>query len=49
MDIEFVQLLQDMIGDLEGAANPIEVKIFGDDSPTCSPASPTRSSTRWKG
>ncbi len=32
MDTEFVQLLQDMIGDLEGAANPIEVKIFGDDS-----------------
>jgi CzcA family heavy metal efflux pump len=34
MDTEFVQLLQDMIGDLEGAANPIEVKIFGDDSGT---------------
>jgi len=34
MDTEFVQLLQDMIGDLEGAANPIEVKIFGDDSRT---------------
>jgi len=32
MDTEFVQLLQDMLGDLEGAANPIEVKIFGDDS-----------------
>jgi CzcA family heavy metal efflux pump len=32
MDTEYVQLLQDMIGDLEGAANPIEVKIFGDDS-----------------
>jgi multidrug efflux pump subunit AcrB len=31
MDLEFVQLLQDMIGDLEGAAEPIEVKIFGDD------------------
>src|SRR5947199_359405 len=34
MDTEFVQLLQDMIGDLEGAANPIEVKVFGDDSRT---------------
>jgi CzcA family heavy metal efflux pump len=34
MDTEFVQLLQDMLGDLEGAANPIEVKIFGDDSRT---------------
>ncbi|PYQ50670.1 MAG: AcrB/AcrD/AcrF family protein [Acidobacteria bacterium] len=31
LDVEFVQLLQDMIGDLEGAPNPIEVKIFGDD------------------
>ncbi len=32
MDTEFVQLLQDMIGDLEGAAEPLEVKIFGDDT-----------------
>src|SRR5262249_52148107 len=31
LDVEFVQLLQDMIGDLEGQPNPIEVKIFGDD------------------
>jgi CzcA family heavy metal efflux pump len=31
LEIEFVQLLQDMIGDLEGQPNPIEVKIFGDD------------------
>jgi CzcA family heavy metal efflux pump len=31
VEIEFVQLLQDMIGDLEGAPTPIEVKIFGDD------------------
>jgi len=30
-EIEFVQLLQDMLGDLEGAPTPIEVKIFGDD------------------
>jgi CzcA family heavy metal efflux pump len=30
-EVEFVQLLQDMIGDLEGAPTPIEVKIFGDD------------------
>ena len=29
--IEFVQLLQDMLGDLEGNPEPIEVKIFGDD------------------
>ena len=32
--IEFVQLLQDMLGDLQGAAEPVEVKIFGDDMPT---------------
>jgi CzcA family heavy metal efflux pump len=30
-DIEFVQLLQDMLGDLEGNPEPIEVKVFGDD------------------
>jgi CzcA family heavy metal efflux pump len=30
-DVEFSQILQDMIGDLEGAPTPIEVKIFGDD------------------
>jgi CzcA family heavy metal efflux pump len=31
LEIEFVQLLQDMLGDLEGNPTPIEVKIFGDD------------------
>ena len=31
VEIEFVQLLQDMLGDLEGSPEPIEVKIFGDD------------------
>ena len=30
-ETEFAQLLQDMLGDLEGNPNPIEVKIFGDD------------------
>ena len=30
-EIEFVQLLQDMLGDLEGSPTPVEVKIFGDD------------------
>jgi multidrug efflux pump subunit AcrB len=34
MTVEFVQLLQDMLGDLEGSPEPIEVKIFGDDLPT---------------
>ena len=33
-EVEFVQLLQDMLGDLEGAAEPIEVKVFGDDPQT---------------
>src|SRR5260370_3610215 len=30
IDVEFVQVLQDMIGDLEGTPEEIEVKIFGD-------------------
>ena len=34
LEIEFVQLLQDMIGDLEGAPTPIEIKVFGDDPDT---------------
>jgi CzcA family heavy metal efflux pump len=29
-DVEFIQLLQDMLGDLEGSPEPIEVKIFGE-------------------
>ncbi len=36
MTVEFVQLLQDMLGDLEGNPEPIEVKIFGDDLGTLS-------------
>ena len=31
MRVEFIQLLQDMLGDLEGNPEPIEIKIFGDD------------------
>jgi multidrug efflux pump subunit AcrB len=31
VDVEFVQILQDMLGDLEGSPEPVEVKIFGDD------------------
>jgi CzcA family heavy metal efflux pump len=34
MTIEFVQILQDMLGDLEGAPEPVEIKLFGDDLPT---------------
>jgi Cu/Ag efflux pump CusA len=29
--IELVQVLQDVLGDLEGNPNPIEVKVFGPD------------------
>ncbi|HZD93462.1 MAG TPA: efflux RND transporter permease subunit, partial [Candidatus Sulfotelmatobacter sp.] len=29
VDIEFVQILQDMLGDLEGSPEPVEIKIFG--------------------
>ncbi len=29
--VEFVQILQDMLGDLSGAPSPIEVKLFGKD------------------
>jgi CzcA family heavy metal efflux pump len=29
VDTEFIQLLQDMLGDLEGSPEPVEIKIFG--------------------
>ncbi len=32
VDVEFIQILQDMLGDLEGSPEPVEVKIFGSDS-----------------
>jgi len=31
VEVEFSQILQDMLGDLEGTPQPVEVKIFGDD------------------
>ena len=31
IDVEFIQILQDMLGDLEGAPEPVEVKLFGND------------------
>jgi CzcA family heavy metal efflux pump len=34
VEVEFVQLLQDMLGDLQGTPEPIEVKLFGDDIKT---------------
>jgi CzcA family heavy metal efflux pump len=30
LDVEFIQVLQDLIGDLAGNPNPIEVKLFGE-------------------
>ena len=30
-DVEFVQVLQDLIGDLSGAPSPMEVKLFGEE------------------
>jgi len=30
VDIDFVQVLQDLIGDLSGAPDPIEIKLFGE-------------------
>ncbi len=32
LEVEFVQLLQDMIGDLTGAPEPVEIKIFSSDA-----------------
>jgi CzcA family heavy metal efflux pump len=32
VDVEFVQLLQDMLGDLEGSPEPVEIKLFGNSS-----------------
>lgn len=34
VDIEFTQILQDMLGDLQGTPEPIEIKLFGDDMTT---------------
>jgi len=31
IEIEFVQILQDILGDLEGSPEPVEIKLFGDD------------------
>src|SRR5262249_47363904 len=30
VEVEFVQILQDIIGDLAGAPNPVEIKLFGE-------------------
>ncbi|MGH9756889.1 MAG: efflux RND transporter permease subunit, partial [Candidatus Acidiferrales bacterium] len=33
IDVEFSQILQDMLGDLEGSSEPVEVKLFGNSMP----------------
>ncbi len=40
LDIEFTQVLQDMIGDLSNAPEPIQIKIFCDDPATLSQLGP---------
>ena len=34
VDVEFTQVLQDMLGDLEGSPEPVQLKIFGNDMGT---------------
>jgi len=34
VDVEFTQILQDMLGDLEGSPEPVEIKVFGGDMGT---------------
>lgn len=31
VEVEFAQILQDMLGDLEGVPEPVEIKLFGND------------------
>ncbi|MGE5327419.1 MAG: efflux RND transporter permease subunit, partial [Deltaproteobacteria bacterium] len=34
VDVEFIQVLQDMIGDMQANPQPVDVKLFGSDMPT---------------
>ena len=38
IQVEFIQILQDMIGDLEGSPEPVEIKLFGDSMPVLAQA-----------
>ena len=38
--IDFVEILQDMIGDLSGNPNPVEIKLFGSDARVLQQAAP---------
>jgi len=33
VEVEFAQILQDMLGDLQGAPEPVEIKLFGNSMP----------------
>ena len=41
LDVEFVQVLQDLIGDLAGNPNPIEIKLFGENKQNVEEAAKT--------
>jgi CzcA family heavy metal efflux pump len=40
LDVEFIQLLQDMIGDLTSAPEPIQIKLFAQDPKVLEPSAP---------
>lgn len=40
LDVEFIQVLQDMIGDLSNAPEPVQVKLFSDNAETLANAAP---------
>ena len=40
LDVEFIQVLQDMIGDLSNAPEPIQIKIFSNDEATLTQLGP---------
>ena len=40
IEIEFIQILKDLIGDLAGAPEPVEVRIYGDDIKTLQALAP---------
>ena len=35
LDVEFIQVLQDQIGDLTSSPEPIEIKLFSPAIPSC--------------
>ncbi len=53
VDVEFIQVLQDMIGDLSNAPEPIQIKLFSPDASAAAAngrrrsATPSPRSTAW--